>query len=493
VSEPGIPETTDGAAAASGIAAVFRKHPSAWLASALATVFLLLGTGAVVAGAAVGRADDDSAAVATPARSATPTQPTAPPAVEEVDAARSIPAALPGATRLRTCSVAGPASDPRLASFKGFVMNATTGEVLFSHEGEAPNRTGSVLKVLTASAAIAVLGPDYRLSTKVVEGSDPGTIVLVGGGDPTLSAASSSVYAGAPKIATLAAQAKAAHDAKYPGTPITKVVLDASYWNPADKWDPIWKRTEQTIGYHSEVTALMVDGDRADPTRATSPRSTDPIARAGAAFAAALGGNPSVSVGTAPGSTVLAEVQSQPLSSLINFMLLTSDNTLAETLARVVSVKSGFGGSAASLQQAIPAALKGYGVPVDALVIKDGSGLSEANAVPPEYVARLMVKILAGEQNLSVVYNSLPVAGKTGSLASRFTGANAVARGNVVAKTGWIDTAYTLGGIVKAADGTPLTFAFYAIGDGISDTAKAAIDTLTTSVFQCGNNLSNIQ
>jgi D-alanyl-D-alanine carboxypeptidase/D-alanyl-D-alanine-endopeptidase (penicillin-binding protein 4) len=62
-----------------------------------------------------------------------------------------------------------------------------------------------------------------------------------------------------------------------------------------------------------------------------------------------------------------------------------------------------------------------------------------------------------------------------------------------VAKTGWIDTAYTLGGIVKAADGTPLTFAFYAIGDGISDTAKAAIDTLTTSVFQCGNNLSNIQ
>jgi D-alanyl-D-alanine carboxypeptidase/D-alanyl-D-alanine-endopeptidase (penicillin-binding protein 4) len=382
---------------------------------------------------------------------------------------------------------------PRLASFKGFVMNATTGEVLFSHDGEAPNRTGSVLKVLTASAAIAVLGPDYRLSTKVVEGSDPGTIVLVGGGDPTLSAASSSVYAGAPKIATLAAQAKAAHDAKYPGTPITKVVLDASYWNPADKWDPIWKRTEQTIGYHSEVTALMVDGDRADPTRATSPRSTDPIARAGAAFAAALGGNPSVSVGTAPGSTVLAEVQSQPLSSLINFMLLTSDNTLAETLARVVSVKSGFGGSAASLQQAIPAALKGYGVPVDALVIKDGSGLSEANAVPPEYVARLMVKILAGEQNLSVVYNSLPVAGKTGSLASRFTGANAVARGNVVAKTGWIDTAYTLGGIVKASDGTPLTFAFYAIGDGISDTAKAAIDTLTTSVFQCGNNLSNIQ
>jgi D-alanyl-D-alanine carboxypeptidase/D-alanyl-D-alanine-endopeptidase (penicillin-binding protein 4) len=480
--------TTDGAAAPSGIAALIRKHPTAWLGSALALVFLLLGTGAIVAGAAIGSGDDDGAAAPT----STGSSPTASAPEEEADAGRAVPAALPGATRLRTCSVAGPAADPRLAAFTGFVMNASTGEVLFSREGEVPNRTGSVLKVLTASAAIAVLGPDYRLSTKVVEGGNPGTVVLVGGGDPTLSAVGSSVYAGAPKIADLAAAAKAAHDAKYPGTPITSVVLDASYWNPADKWDPIWKRTEQTIGYHSEVTALMVDGDRADPTRITSPRSTDPIARAGAAFAAALGGNPKVSVGTASLSTVLAEVQSQPLSSLINFMLLTSDNTLAETLARVVSVKSGFGGSAASLQQAIPEALKGYGVAVDSLIIKDGSGLSEANAVPPEYVARLMVKILAGDQNLSVVYNSLPVAGKTGSLASRFTGANAVARGNVIAKTGWIDTAYTLGGIVKAADGTPLTFAFYAIGDGISDQAKVALDTLTTSVFQCGDNLSNI-
>jgi D-alanyl-D-alanine carboxypeptidase/D-alanyl-D-alanine-endopeptidase (penicillin-binding protein 4) len=173
-------------------------------------------------------------------------------------------------------------------------------------------------------------------------------------------------------------------------------------------------------------------------------------------------------------------------------MLLTSDNTLAEMLARVVSVKSGFGGSAASLQQAIPAALKGYGVPVDALTIKDGSGLSEASAVPPEYVAKLMVKILAGGQNLSIVYNALPVSGKSGSLASRFTGTNAVARGAVIAKTGWIDTAYTLGGVIKAADGTPLTFAFYAIGNGIKDNAKAAIDTLATSVYSCGDNLANI-
>jgi D-alanyl-D-alanine carboxypeptidase/D-alanyl-D-alanine-endopeptidase (penicillin-binding protein 4) len=472
-----------------GLSALIHKHPTAWLTAALAVVFLMLGTGAVFAGAAVGGNTPAAEADVNPdaAESIAPTAPA------EADAGRSVPATLPGATRLRTCSVAGPASDPRLMGFKGYVMNAKTGEVLFSREGDVPNRTASVMKVLTASAALAALGPDYRLTTKVVTGATPNSIVLVGGGDATLSASGSSVYAGAPKIADLAAKAKAAHDAAYPGTPITEVVLDASYWNPADKWDPVWKRTEQTIGYHSEVTALMVDGDRADPSRNTSPRSTDPVGRAGAAFVAALGlPGVTVSTGTASSTTVLAEVQSQPVSSLIPFMMLTSDNTLAEMLARVVSVKSGFGGSAASLQQAIPAALKGYGVPVEALTIKDGSGLSEASAVPPEYVAKLMVKILVGGQNLSIVYNALPVAGKSGSLGSRFTGPNAVAVGNVIAKTGYIDTAYTLGGVIKAADGTPLTFAFYAIGNGIKDNAKAAIDTLATSVYSCGDNLANI-
>ena len=76
--------------------------------------------------------------------------------------------------------------------------------------------------------------------------------------------------------------------ARNPGEQITQVILDASYWNPSDKWDASWKRTEQTIGYHSEVTALQVDGDRADPTKQTSPRSTDPITRAGKLFVDAL-------------------------------------------------------------------------------------------------------------------------------------------------------------------------------------------------------------
>ena len=80
---------------------------------------------------------------------------------------------------------------------------------------------------------------------------------------------------------------------------------------------------------------------------------------------------------------------------------------------------------------------------------------------------------------------------ESGSLAARFTGENGVARGSVIAKTGWIDTAYSLGGVINAKDGTRLTFAFYAIGD-VRDDAKLALDTLATAVYNCGDNLSNL-
>jgi D-alanyl-D-alanine carboxypeptidase/D-alanyl-D-alanine-endopeptidase (penicillin-binding protein 4) len=202
--------------------------------------------------------------------------------------------------------------------------------------------------------------------------------------------------------------------------------------------------------------------------------------------------NVTLSTGTAVNtSTVLGEVSSQPISVIIPHMLLVSDNTMAEMLARITSKQSSLNGSAASLQQAIPSALTIFGIAGGDLTIKDGSGLSHLNAVPPAIVAQLMIQVNAGAPNLDVVRAGLPVAGQSGTLAGRFTGDNAVARGHVFAKTGWINTAYSLGGLVEAADGTVFAFAFYAIGNGIQSDARAALDTLTTGVYNCGDNLSN--
>ncbi|MET4051048.1 D-alanyl-D-alanine carboxypeptidase/D-alanyl-D-alanine-endopeptidase (penicillin-binding protein 4) [Frigoribacterium sp. PvP054] len=466
-------------------------RPRAVLVTAGVLVLALLGGGAVAAGAATAPgAPSARAGSATPQPVVTVT----PSATPTVDPERSVPDVLPGATRLRTCSVAGAASDARLAQFEGSVVNAETGEVLFDRNGSTAARTGSVLKTLTSAVALSVLGADARLTTRVTGDPGTGAVALVGGGDATLSATGSSVYAGAPTVADLATQVKTSLGDQ----PLTQITLDATYWNPADKWDPSWKRTEQTIGYHSEVTALMVDGDRANPAAQTSPRSTDPVARAGDAFRSALvaagvvgADSATMTQGTATSGTVIAQVSSQPVGTLISQLLPTSDNTLAEMLARVSSKVSGADGSAASLTALYKSVLSStYGLDTSSLTIVDGSGLSENDAVPSTFVARLMVQVLNREHGLGVVYDALPVSGKTGTLASRFTGSNAVARGAVHAKTGWIDTAYTLAGTIDAADGTKLTFAFYAIGP-VQDNARAALDTLTTAVYSCGDALSN--
>lgn len=483
VDENGKPITPKG-----GILGVIRKHPTAWLFSALAVAFVLMGTGAVFAGVAYASQPDDAAAA--------PEETQLPP--------RPQPSTEPTSVVLRTCSVNTFASDPRLMSLAGSVLRADTGEQLYSFHSISAQRTGSVLKVLTASAAIEQLGADFQITTSVVTGSTAGSIVLIGRGDATLSAmpaGTESVYSGAPKLSSLASAVISKYQATFPGQPITQLVLDSSYWNSSDKWDPSWKRSEQKIGYHSEVTALQVDGDRKDPTKQTSPRSTDPVSRAGKLFLDALraadpGGvvDPGLSVttGTSAGGTTLATVKSQPVRVLIKQMLLNSDNTIAEMLARIVSREAGLGGTAASLQQAIPSALwPDDPETASRVVIKDGSGLSENNGVPAQVMADFMRRIQAGAGNLDLVRDALPVAGKTGTLAGRFTGDNAVVRGHVTAKTGWIDTAYTLSGFMDAADGTELTFAFYAIGAGIKDNAKEALDTLVRGVYTCGDNLAN--
>ena len=156
------------------------------------------------------------------------------------------------------------------------------------------------------------------------------------------------------------------------------------------------------------MTALQVDGDRADPTKQTSPRTTDPISRAGKLFLAALraadtGGvvspTASLTTGTAAGGAVLGEVKSQPLRVLIKQMLLNSDNTLAEMLARIVSKESGLGGTAASLQQAIPSALwPDDQTTAGSVEIKDGSGLSENNGVPATVMAQFMRTVAGGHR-----------------------------------------------------------------------------------------------
>ena len=285
---------------------------------------------------------------------------------------------------------------------------------------------------------------------------------------------------------------RAAWDADPSNPPLTKLILDSSFFG-GDEWEPSWDTVEREDGYMSNITALQVDGDRDDPGANTSWRSGDPIGRAGDAFADELGGVSVIERGTAPaGAQQLAAVSSPTVAQLIEKALVVSDNSVAEMLARLVAIKTGAGNTFGAINAGVLQGLAAYGVDTAGITVVDGSGLSDNNAVPPSYLTRLFVKINAREANLGVIMDGLPVSGQRGSLSysDRFAGDNAVADGAVSAKTGWIETGYTLSGVIRAQDGSVLTFAIYALGD-VSDDAKQAIDTLTTGFFLCGDNLAN--
>jgi len=397
----------------------------------------------------------------------------------------------------RTCSVNTLATDKLLGTFSGVVVNASTKEVLFDRNSTVGVAPASTLKLFTAAAALQTLGPNYVVETKVFSDPDnPGTIILVGGGDPTLSATGpgkQSVYANAPKLSDLAIKVNLW--AKANNVTINKIILDSTLFaggTQASKWDPSWPASELTLGYQSQVTALQVDGDRANPYNETSPRSTSPVMNAGRKFKAALGITGATLVeGVNPSNAVqVAKVSSQTIDKWIKHMLLKSDNTQAEYLARLVAIKLGYDGSLGSIQLAIKKSLASTNIDLSKLVIKDGSGESPNNSISPATETSLLALVLSGFGDFNVINQGLPISHESGSLASRFGGKNLDAAGKVRAKTGWINHGYALSGIIQAKDGTNLLFAVFAEGS-VTDTAKDAIDNLVTGFYRCGNTLSN--
>jgi serine-type D-Ala-D-Ala carboxypeptidase/endopeptidase (penicillin-binding protein 4) len=453
------------------------------IAVAAAVTFLLLGTGAVFIGLATGKSS-------TPAASPTASTPT--------PASRAVPADQVAAAGIPTCSISALDSKSTLGKLYASVIKTSGGATIYSALPDDAQAPASDLKILTAAAAIAALGPTFQITTKVVDGVTPGSITLVGEGDPTLSgvAAGGSVYTGAPTMASLAAATLTAYNTAHPGVPITQVVLDSSYWDPTDNWNSAVSRSEQTGGFLSETTALQVDGDRQNPKLQVSPRSSDPVAAAGKAFVAALaalGQSNPITVITGQqedGAPTLASVKSQPVSVLVKQMLLNNDDTLAESLARIISVKENLDGSSSSIQQAITQALAGYGINTSALSINDGSGESPDSAIPAGFMAQFMSLVDKGKGNMAYVKAGIPLAGRTGGLMGRFSGAASAGVDQVFAMPGSIANAYTLSGYMKAKDGTGLAFAFYAEGNGVSASANAALDALASAVYSCGKNLT---
>jgi D-alanyl-D-alanine carboxypeptidase/D-alanyl-D-alanine-endopeptidase (penicillin-binding protein 4) len=240
----------------------------------------------------------------------------------------------------------------------------------------------------------------------------------------------------------------------------------------------------------SYVSALQVDGDRNNPGAKDSPRSKDPVQRAGVWFKEALGQSAleaTVVKGLAPANAIeVASVQSAPLSTWIDYMLVVSDNSLAEAMARLVSLDVGLNGSFASLTDAFKRALRGTGLDLAGISVQDGSGLSRNNLLAPEQVNELLKLIASGFGDFELIQSGMPVSGTPGSLSARFVDAT----GDVTAKTGWIRSCYTLAGFLDVPGETGLIFTVYNLGD-VTMENRDAMDDLVMGFYDCGSDLVN--
>lgn len=371
------------------------------------------------------------------------------------------------------------------------VLNAETGELLFDRGSATPARAASVMKLFTAAAALETLGPDYRVTTRVyVDDLDPSVLYLVGAGDVTLSRAGvnqTSVYRDAPRLSQLVSQIQR----KLGPQTFSQIVLDSSAYGFAEgEYQDVWDQRGLTNGYMSYVSALQVDGDRDNPRAKDSARSNDPVQRAGDWFKEALGQSAlaaTVSKGLAPASALeVASVRSAPLSSWIDYMLVVSDNSLAEAIARLVSLDVGLDGSFDSLTEAYKRALRGTGLDLTGIKVEDGSGLSRYNQLAPAQVNALLQLVSNGYKDFRLIENGMPVSGTPGSLSARFVSAT----GNVTAKTGWIRTGYSLAGFLDVPGDGSLIFTVYNLG-AVKLENRQAMDDLILGFYACGTELEN--
>ena len=153
--------------------------------------------------------------------------------------------------------------------------------------------------------------------------------------------------------------------------------------------------------------------------------------------------------------------QSPPLAEILPLFLKPSQNQVGEMLLRTLGAQVKGVGSMDSGRAVVREVLTGFGVPPDAYVLADGSGLSRYNYVAPDAVARLL-EAMYRRPDFEPLFAALPVAGVDGTLAGRLKGTRAA--GNAHAKTGSLSNVRSLSGYVRDADGEMLLFVLLANG-----------------------------
>ncbi len=377
---------------------------------------------------------------------------------------------------------------PALGASKPCLLARSGPRTIFATRTDDQVLPASAMKLLTATAALATLGPAYRFTTSVrvatapVGGVVAGNLWLVGGGDPLLETAPYNASLGEDRdiythLEVLADSVVAAGVKVVQGA----VMGDETRYD-TQRGVATWKPQYLVDGTAGSLSALLVN-DAKNPKPVPVP----------AAFAAATLTDLLKSRGvqvigpaaaqTAPLSGVtLTSLGSPPLADIVGEMLRVSDNDTAEMLVKELAhVTSKGPGTTAEGVAVVRDALVRVGLDTTRLVNRDGSGLDRGDRV----TCALLTSAVSLAGRHSTLADGLPVAATSGTLARRLAGTPAA--GRVRAKTGTLDDVSALAGWVDPKPGTvvpPVCFAFVAnnlpnhvVGPSVGDTVSLALAT----------------
>ena len=347
-------------------------------------------------------------------------------------------------------------------------VDLATGQTLFARHEDLPLAPASNEKLTVAFAALRELGDTYRFRTEVLgrgyqDGAEwHGDVFLKGFGDPTLTSL---------QIERLATQISRLGISR-----ITGRVLGDESWFDAVRTAPGWKASF-FIDECPPLSALVVDRSAYDKHVALQPA----LAAAGR-FRLLLRKQGVVSgvvgLGRAPDAALaLAQVESDPLPTVLAGMDRESDNFAAEMVLKELGAEVGTGGTTAAGVAIVVRDLAAEGVPLAGVRIVDGSGLSLSDRLTAGALAALLVAVWNDVDLRQPFWDSLPIAGINGTLEKRLR--RPPARGTVRAKTGTTSRASALSGYV----GNRYVFAVLQNGSPVAAwSARKAQDRFATAL-----------
>ncbi|MGA3037967.1 MAG: D-alanyl-D-alanine carboxypeptidase/D-alanyl-D-alanine-endopeptidase [Vulcanimicrobiaceae bacterium] len=387
-----------------------------------------------------------------------------PPAQDADLAAEPVPASVAGGS-------GGPPKPSRkqseaAAALGALIQNPDAGVLVLDGAGkpvaafnpDVPRVPASTIKVLTAAAALATLGPQFRFKTQLLahgtvrDGAIDGTLSFVGGGDPVLSsqdlddAVSALEKRGVRRIRG---------DLVIDGTAFTSEPYN-THWAASDRRYP-YAVGASAVSIDEGTRTRIVNGVR------VADAVDDQQAYAGLVLRSRLSAH-HIAVdgvtrsGRAEGGSVLWEHESPPLTELTRKMLVESDNHIAEQLLRETGLLSSGVGSESAGIAALRDYLSKHAVPMAGLQLYDGSGLSLQNRATPRTLATMLWRI-----------GDTPEGERIRTALTRVTEPPVSARNAAYVKTGRVGTSRGLVGYMLRDQQGLLSFAF--LSDGRKESA----------------------